>query len=391
MDLKAIQTYLSEHNLDGWLMVDFQGRNDIAMEMLHIHTHLTRRFCYFVPAQGEPVALVHNIEYDKFTSVEGEKIRFSGYQELEENLARILSDKKKIAMEYSPKGRLPYVGLVDAGTIEMIRSLGCEIVSSADLVANFEARLTPEQIASHHIAAKNIVEIKDHAHDFIRQSLKHGKEINEFDVVQDILYRLANREMMSDHNPNCSVNANAGNPHYEPTNDRKAVIKKGDLILIDLWGKMKNDEGVFADITWMAFAGTKSEIPAKYVEMFEVLKKARDRAVEFLRESFGNKTVYGADVDNACRKVIEDAGYSQLFTHRTGHSITGNIHGPGPNIDNLETEDKRKLQTGHLFSIEPGLYTSEFGLRTEIDVLMTDNGPEITTPPLQTEIVALLD
>lgn len=391
MDLKAIQTYLAEHQLDGWLMVDFQGRNDIAMEMLHIHAFLTRRFCYFVPAKGEPVALVHNIEFDKFEAVEGEKIRFSGYQELEQNLARLLSDKKRIAMEYSANGRLPYIGLVDAGTIEMVRSIGCEIVASADLVANFQARLNPKQIEAHHIVAKNIIEIKEHAHDFIRQSLRHGKEINEFDVVQDILYQLSNHDMVSDHNPNCSVNANAGNPHYEPTFERKTMIKKGDLILMDLWGRHKHDDGVFADITWMAFAGTKDEIPKKYVEMFDVLIKARDRAVAFLKENIGRKTVYGADVDDACRKVIVDAGYGQYFTHRTGHSITGNIHGPGPNIDNLETEDKRKLQSGHLFSIEPGLYQSEFGMRTEINVLINEDGPEVTTLPLQTEIVALLD
>lgn len=391
MDIKAIQGYLQKHEIDGWLMVDFHARNTVMMDMLGMSGMLTRRAFYFIPAEGEPTALVHNIEADKFKGLEGKFIKFSAYKVLEEELAKLLTGYNKIAMEYSPNGRLPYIGLVDAGTIELIRSFDCEIISSADMVANFLARLSTEQIAMHRMAAHNTVEIKDKAHQFIAAALKEEKKITEYDVQQFIADQFAQLKMLTDHDPNCSVNANAGNPHYEPTPDNSATINRGDLILIDLWGRHDDRNGVFADITWMAFAGTKAEIPKRYVDLFNIIKEARDTAVEFLRSKIDSQPVYGADVDDACRAVIEKAGYGEHFTSRTGHSITSDIHGTGPNIDNMETEDSRKLQQGHLFSIEPGVYFDDCGLRTEINVLIGHNGVEISTLPLQEEIVALFE
>jgi Xaa-Pro aminopeptidase len=229
------------------------------------------------------------------------------------------------------------------------------------------------------------------AHHYIAEALVKGKAITEYDVVQFILDQFERHDMTTQYAPNCSVDANAGDPHYEPSADGSRTIQKSQLVLIDLWAKLKKPGSVYGDITWMAFAGSQDEIPKKYHEVFGVLTKARGAAVTYLNDHFGgDRPLYGADVDDACRKVVVDAGYDEFFTHRTGHSITTSEHGTGPNIDNLETEDRRVLKPGHLFSVEPGIYTDKYGLRTEINVLITDDGPEVTTLPLQFEIIPLL-
>lgn len=389
MELEKIQSYLTENDLDGWLMADFHGRNDIAVKMLNLTGLLTRRFFYFIPSRGNPTAIVHNVEKQQFLDIPGEMVVYSGYKELEEKLGKLLKSGQKIAMEYSHMGRLPYIGLVEAGTIELIRSFGLEIVSSADLVAFFLARLTPEQIAMHRIAAGNLLEIKNRAFDFITNSIKNSQPITELDVVGFILDEFEQRDMETDHAPICAIDANAGNPHYEPADGNAAEIKKGQLVLIDLWAKSKHPDGTVADITWMAYSGTKEEIPKKYVEIFEILARARDAAVSFLRTNVDTRAVTGAEVDDVCRQVVIDAGYGEFFTHRTGHSITSATHGPGPNIDNLETEDSRILCQGHLHSIEPGIYLPDCGFRTEIDVLFGHEGTEVTTLPVQKEIEPL--
>ncbi len=389
MDIPKIQEYLKEHELDGWLMADFHARNNVAMDMLQISGIVSRRSFYFIPVEGEPVGLVNIIEKNKFKHLPGQIIPYFGYKDLEKRLEATVRSRKRLAMEYSPMGRLPYIGLVDAGTIEMVRGFGIEIVSSADLVANFQARLTPEQIAAHRIAANNMIEIKTSAFDFIRSKLSKGERVTEYDIARHILSEVDRFDMETHDTPICGVNGNAGDPHYEPTESISKEIKKGDLILIDLWAKMKHAQGIYADITWMAFAGSAGEIPDDYKKMFAVLVEARDRAVDFIREHIDNRPVFGAEVDDVCRKVIADAGYGDYFTHRTGHSIHVEGHGPGPNIDNLEAEDNRRLQVGHLFSIEPGIYKSDCGFRTEINVLIGHNGAEVTTLPLQMEITPL--
>lgn len=386
MDIKAIQTCLQESGLDGWLMADFHGRNDIAISFLRLDAMLTRRAFYFIPANGKPTALVNKVEKIYFEELDGHLIAYSGYKKLEEELAKLLDGAAKVAMEYSPSGRLPYIGLVDAGTIELVRSFGIEVVSSADLVANFQARLDNDQIASHRTAVSNVLEIKDRAFEFIKEALEEERKVTEYDVVQFIMQQFENFEMAPDHAPICAVDGNAGNPHYEPTSEKTATIKKNQLILIDLWGALKKERSVVADITWMAYSGTADQIPDKYSEIFNVLHEARLAAVNYAKETFGNEPLYGADIDNACRQVVIEAGYGDYFVHRTGHSITTNTHGSGPNIDDLETEDRRELMPGHLFSVEPGIYMDDCGFRTEIDVLITESGPEITTLPLQTEI-----
>lgn len=389
MDIKAIQQYLSEHEIEAWLLADFHARNSIAVEMLKLDGIVTRRSFYLIPAIGEPLGLVHAVEQTKFADLPGKKITYSGYQQLERELGSALEGRGKVAMEYSPKGRLPYIGLVDAGTVELVRSLGVEIISSADLVAKFQARLSVEQIAMHRIAANNLIEIKSEAFAHIARSLQDGRSITEYDVMRFILERFEHFDMLTKHSPICAVDGNAGDPHYEPTKQKSATIKRGQLILIDLWAKLKQPDAAYADITWMGYAGKKEDIPAKHTELFAILVEARDAAVSFVHKSIETCPVHGCDVDDVCRAVIEKAGYGEQFVHRTGHSITTDEHGAGPNIDNLETEDRRKLQKGHLFSIEPGIYMSDCGFRTEIDMLIGHNGGEVTTLPLQTEILPL--
>ncbi|MCP4683810.1 MAG: aminopeptidase P family protein [bacterium] len=389
MQIEEIQQYLNDHEWDGWLLADFHGRNDIAMTLWNIGSMLTRRAFYFIPAVGTPTALVNPVEADKFADLPGDIVAYKGYAGLEKELARLLTPCNRIAMEYSEKGRLPYIGLVDAGTIELIRSFNVELVTSADLVAHFQARLSAEQIATHRVAANNLIEIMQAAHGHIAEELTQRRTLTEYDVVQFITRKFEEYDMVAEDGPNCSVEANAGNPHYEPAAEDSREIRKGQLILIDMWAKIKTDMAAYADITWMAYAGTKAEIPEEYAKIFATLHDARNAAVDFLRQHIGSRPVFGAEVDDACRAVIEKAGYGEFFTHRTGHSITTSVHGPGPNIDNLETEDRRKLQKGHLFSIEPGIYKKDFGFRLELDCLISHEGVEVTTLPLQTEIAPL--
>lgn len=385
--LTAIQGELARNGLDGWLVYDFHGTNPIAVRFLELKGTITRRSFFLIPAAGKPTALIHNIEKKTFEHLPGKKIYFSAYASLEHELRLLLEGKKRLAMEYSPLGRLPYIGKVDAGTIELIRSLGIEVVTSADLVAKFDAVLTPEQIAMHREAAVHLNRIKDNAFALIQDALRAGRTICEYDVTKFVMDEFARAGMVTDFPPICGIGPNAGNPHYEPPAVGSAEIKKNDLVLLDLWAKLNKPKAAFADITWMAFAGPKP--PQEWAENFSLICMARDAAVDFVRSHWGKKPIGGFEVDNVCRSVIAHADLGDFFVHRTGHSIAEETHGPGPNIDNLETEDRRILQPGHLFSIEPGVYFPEYGLRTEIDVLITPNGPEVTTQPVQQEFVIL--
>lgn len=388
LQLDKIQDFLKSEGIDGWLIADFHARNNIAVNFLGLSAHLTRRSFYFIPAEGEPVALVNNIEKDRFVHLPGRKLTYSAYKTLESNLKEILNRRKKIAMEYSARGRLPYIGLVDSGTVELVRSFGVEVVSSADIVAHFQARMLPEQVESHRKAAKLIGTIKDDAFKFIGESLERKQPVNEHTVVLHILRRFEENGLICDFPPTCAIDANISNPHYQPGQDRSSPIRKASLILIDLWAKLKAARSVYADITWMAYAG--ESVPEEYSRIFSIVTSARDRAIDFIRQKCAKGPVYGHEVDDACRKVITDAGYGDSFLHRTGHSILEDTHGPGPNIDNVETEDRRRLLPGHLFSVEPGIYLDNFGCRSEINCLLTESGPEITTQPVQKEIIPLL-
>jgi Xaa-Pro aminopeptidase len=388
MEINEIQAFLKSEKIDGWLLADFHARNNIAVDLLNLSKHLTRRSFYLIPAEGEPVALVNNIEKDRFEHLPGRIVTFSSYESLESDLKQMLTNVRRIAMEYSPSGRLPYIGLVDAGTIELVKSFGVEVVSSADIVAHFQARMTPDQVSLHKRAAVLVNNIKDEAFDYIKWSLKTKKFINERMVILFILRRFEENNMVADFPPCCAINSNIVNPHYQPTEARSSAITEDSLILIDLWAKLKEPDAVYADITWMAYAGEL--VPDEYCRIFSIVISARDEAVDFIRRQSARGPVYGYEVDDACRKVIIDAGYGDRFFHRSGHSILEDTHGPGPNIDNRETEDRRRLLPGHLFSIEPGIYFEDRGYRSELNCMFTASGPVVTTQPLQSEIIPLL-
>jgi Xaa-Pro aminopeptidase len=290
-------------------------------------------------------------------------------------------------MEYSPKAALPTLSRVDSGTVEMIESLGPKVVSSANLVQDFLAVLGADQIQSHRRAARLVMQIKDEAFARAAEAVRQRRSIGEYDLVELILVELAQHGLVTDHGPIVATNEHAGKPHYEPAKSRNTPIKEGDLLLIDLWGKEPG--GVFADITWTGFVGSK--VPEKISSVFRVVAGARDAAVAAIKAAFAaGRVVTGAEADRAARAVVRQAGYGDFFIHRTGHSITATLHGPGANLDDFETEDVRPLIPGLLFSVEPGIYLEDFGIRSEINVLMTDQGPEVTTQPLQSEVLPLL-
>jgi len=390
--ISAIQATLKNYNIDGWLLYNFRQSNVFASKLLELPPHLTqmRRYFYFIPAQGTPQKLVHGIEQYNLDHLPGNKTVYVSWQSLRDGLKKALSGVTSVAMEYSPNNAIPYVSKVDAGTVELIRSFGVEVVSSADIVQYFEARWTDEQRADQFETSKVLRKTVDVAFGFIGERLRAGQKVTEYDVQQRMLQYFKENSLVIDDAPNCSVNANGANPHYEPTKEIFSEIKKGDYILIDLWAKKNKAESVYSDITWVAFAG--ENIPEKYKKVFEIVKGARDTAVDYLKKEFASgRKVRGCDVDDITRKYIADKGYGEYFIHRTGHNIGVEVHGNGANIDNLETHDQREVIPETCFSIEPGIYLpGEFGVRLEIDVYISKE-KKIIIPgePIQQEIVKI--
>ncbi len=391
--LSEIQTALTELGLDAWLLYDFRGINPIAQNVAGLaESHITRRWFCLIPVHGEPRWLIHRIEKSNFVDVPGHVALYATWQELHINMTSLLSDVTKIAMEYSPNASIPYISRVDGGTLEWLRSFGVSVCTSAELAQRVEARLSKAQVLSHESAARLVLSAKDKAFECIGTQLRAGKQISEYDVQQFLLQRFDESELITDHPPIVAVNANSSNPHYAPTSSHTTPIKTGDFILIDLWAKQKQPDAIFADTTWVAYAGTN--VPQQYFEIFEIVKEARDRGVAFIRQKWeGTEPVYGYAVDDCVRGYINEKGYGQFFIHRTGHNIGTVIHGNGVNLDNLETRDERELIPGVCFSIEPGIYLTEFGVRTEIDVFLGDRGKDgvrVTTSPVQNQVLPLL-
>ena len=379
--------------LDGWLMYDFRGSNPIAQSVAGIDDPgITRRWFCYVPSGGTPIWLVHRIEVSHFTDVLGEVRTYTDWGELQREMETILTGSNRVAMEYSPFAAIPYVSRVDAGTVELIRSLGVEVVSSADLVQQSEARWTADQFAGHLESAHLILEIKDEAFAWLGKRLRDGIPVTEYDVQSLIMERFDAMDLIPGHPPIVAVNAKASDPHYYPTADQHQPIVPGDCVLIDLWAKQKAPDAVYADSTWVAYAGEVA--PQRYIDVFEIVRDARDLAVTFIRESFAaGEVVYGYAIDDVVRNYITERGYGEFFIHRTGHSIGTEVHGNGVNIDNLETKDERALIPGVCFSIEPGIYLPKFGVRSEIDVFIANLAPEgvvVTTLPTQDEVLMLL-
>jgi Xaa-Pro aminopeptidase len=379
MNLKEIQKALASSELDAWLLFDFRGLNPIAARVAGIPPGhmITRRWFGLVPAAGEPVWLHSAIEAHVFEHLPGRKLAYVGWRQLWESLAGLLKGRRRVAMEYSPQGAIPYVSRVDAGTLEMIRSFGAEIVSSADLVQFFEARWSPEALASHRRSARHLDEIVVRTFHEVAQAVGSGRSPSEYEIQQFMMQTFRERNLVCEP-PIVAVNANAGNPHYEPGARKSAPIQNGDLLLLDLWCREKGDEAVYADITWMGFVGRT--VPTRFNDVWEAVAGARDAAVRFVLESVkAGRIVRGCDVDDVARSFIRDRGYEKFFIHRTGHNVGREVHGNGANLDNLETRDERRLIPGTGFTIEPGVYLPEYGIRSEVNVFISEGGAEVTT------------
>ena len=393
MNLDAIQIALRDSSIDGWLFYDHHHRDPIASHILGLNpnAHITRRWYYFIPAEGEPRKLVHRIEQSRLDSLPGSKVVYSGWQELAERLAAMLSGFSTIAMQYSPNNDIMYVSMVDAGTIEFVRGLGLQIVSSADLVSQFEAVLTAQQVETHAAAQRAIDNILAEGwHEIgrrLRPSFGSPVPYTEYDHVQWLSNAMHREGLTWEHGPNVSVNANCSDSHYEPTAGNSARISDGDFVLIDIWGRRQAPGSVYYDITWTGVVGRQ---PVEFEQLvFETVRNARDAAIGAVQQAFAdNQPIRGFEADDAARAVIVNAGFGEYFTHRTGHNITEEIHGPGAHLDNLETHDQRLLLPNTCFSVEPGVYLPEFGVRSEID-MMTAPGKAWVTGKVQTELVRI--
>jgi Xaa-Pro aminopeptidase len=387
MDLKAIQAALHERNIDAWLFYDHHHRDPISYKVLGIPESLmvTRRWFYVIPRDGEPVKLVHRIEAGHLDSLPGSKRQYSSWRELWDNLQAMLVKFRNVAMQYSPNNVIPYIGLVDAGTVELIRSFGKEIVSSGDLVARFDAALSEEQIASHYAARDVIDAIVAEAFPEIGRRVRNGK-VTEYEIQQWFAEAFRREGIVAEDLPIVAVNANSGNPHYEPKAQGSATIKPGDFVLLDVWGKKNTPGAVYYDITWTGVIGTPTD---KQQEIFNIVTGARDAGVRKVQEAYSSKRrICGWEVDQATREHITAAGYGDYFVHRTGHSIAEHVHGNGANMDNLETKDEREIIPNTCFSIEPGIYLPEFGVRSEVNV-MIHNGAAEVTGKIQRELVII--
>jgi Xaa-Pro aminopeptidase len=395
MDLERIQQALRDEQLNGWLFYDFRKANPIAYQVLGLPSQemYSRRWFYFVPAQGIPTAVISAVEPHTLRSLPGQRFIFRTWQEMHAHVHSLLASGTRIAMEYSPMNAIPYISRVDAGTIDLIRSFGVEVVSSANLAQRFIAQLTEQQIASHREAGRRLIAIKDQLFTELSADLRAGRELDEYQVQQHFVELIlqAGLIMPEGEAPIVAVNANSGNPHYQPSSTQSSPIKHGDLVLFDFWSRLPMDDAIYADYTWVAFVGTRDEIPARQREVFEIVRNARDTAITFIRERLAaGKHVEGRQVDDVARHIIATAGYADYFVHRTGHSIGTVEHGNGANIDNFETQDERILLPYTCNSIEPGIYLPEFGIRSEVDLLIQEHDAEVTGVPVQEEIVPLL-
>jgi Xaa-Pro dipeptidase len=389
IDIQGIQNDLRAAKLDGWLFYDFRGRDPIAQRILKLPEGMrTRRWFYYVPTKGAPRKLVHKIEARSLASLPGETLYYAGQDELRKNLKKILHRAKHIAMQYSPRNEIPYVAMVDAGTIELVRSSGPKVVSSADLVQKYEACWSAAQLESHLTAGVAIDRIVREAFRHAANSVRENIPLTEYDLKQWILREFDAAGLMTEEGPDIAVGPHASDPHYAPLPGKSSPIREGDLLLLDVWGKTKASGSVYYDVTWVGYLGAK--VPEKQAKIFDIVRRARDKAIELIRSSIAaRKPVQGWQVDNAARGVIEKAGYGKYFFHRTGHNIGEAVHGNGVNMDGLETRDARHLIPRTCNSVEPGIYLPEFGIRSEVDVYVGESEARVTGA-VQAEILALL-
>jgi len=393
MNLEAIQAGIREAGFDGWLFYDHHHRDPIATGILGLDpkAHITRRWYYFIPAHGEPRKLVHRIEQFRLDTLPGAKALYSSWQELHAGIEAMLFDAHTIAMQYSPNNAIMYVSMVDAGTVEFLRGLGKQIVTSADLVSHFEAVLSAEQIASHGVAQVAIDAILAEAWLEIGRRLRPANgtaaALTEYDMVQWLSDAMRNQGLVWENGPNVSANRNSSDSHYEPTAEKSAPIREGDFILIDIWGRLEKPGSVFYYITWTGVVGREPTDREQLV--FTTVRDARDATIAVVEKAFAEgRPICGWEADDAARALIRNAGFAEYFTHRTGHNIAQEIHGPGAHLDNLETHDERRILPHTCFSVEPGIYLPDFGVRSEIDMLTSANKAWVTGK-IQRELVRI--
>jgi Xaa-Pro dipeptidase len=389
----AIQDALGDMgSVDGWLFYDFRGSDPLAYRVLLLDPtkHVTRRWYYWVPSSGEPVKLLHRIEPHVLDELPGQVQQYVSWEQQRLLLASLLRGRRRIAMQYSPFNAVPYLSRVDAGTVELIRSFGLEVVTSADLVQQFEAVWTDAQLESHRYAVTALRNIVDEAFAHVASCVTNERRLSEYDLQQFILSRIRDAGMTTSSAPITAVDAHSADPHYGPTELSPSLITRDNLVLIDLWAKQTAPGSVYGDITWTGYTGT--DVPAKQRMIFEHVRRGRDAALSFVQNQVAiGRFPCGWEVDDVCRTTIRTAGYGDFFIHRTGHSIGEEVHGNGANIDNLETQDSRRLLPRTCFSIEPGIYLpGEFGIRSELDVYISDREAVVHGLPLQTQIVSLL-
>ncbi|HTS47444.1 MAG TPA: M24 family metallopeptidase [Bryobacteraceae bacterium] len=379
MQIDEIQKALRDEKLDGWLFFDHHERDPLAYRVLGLKLGrtVTRRWYYLIPATGEPSGIVHAIESGVLDGLPGSIRKYSSWTSQAEGLAHLLAGCHRIAMQYSPNCAIPYVSLVDAGTLELVRGSGVEVVTSANLIQLFEARWSAEQLETHLEAGRRVDQVRAAAFETIGSKLRSGGLITEWDVNRFIRDGFEKAGLVTDHGPIVAVNANMSDPHYEPLADSSQPIRKGDAVLIDMWAKLDHPHAVFYDITWTGYCG--SQPPSAIQNVFEVVRDARKRAVARVQDAVSRKqTLRGFEVDDAARGYIRDHGFADFFIHRTGHSIGEEVHGTGANMDNLETHDERRVIPRTCFSIEPGVYLPEFGIRSEVNVYVGEDSAIVT-------------
>ena len=391
-NLSAIQAALRQFGFDGWLLYDFRGSNILAQRILHMPAgfHGSRRYFYYIPAAGQPRKLVHRIETDVLDHLPGSRSIYLRWQELEAGVQSMVQGAGRIAMEYSPRNGNPYISRVDAGTVELVRSFGCEVGSSGDLISLFESVLTDEQLQSHLRASEVTNAAFARVWSFIASRIRENGSVQELEVSDEIMRHFEEHELTTYSPPIVGVDGNGGNPHYATGTGANTTIKAGSFVLVDLWAREKPPGSCYSDLTRTGYAGT--EVPERYTKVFNVVAAARDAGIACVRDGFAaGREVTGAHVDDAVRAVIETAGYGNEFCHRTGHNLAQEVHGNGTHMDNLETCDNRRILPGTLFTIEPGIYLPDFGVRSEINVFVQKDGHVLVTGgPLQTEVVAIM-
>ena len=371
-DLASIQRALGEQQMDAWLFYDHHGRDPLAYRVLGLPpaAHVTRRWYYLIPAAGEPQKLVHRIEAGRLDALPGAKQAYSAWHELEAGLEAMLAGHTRIAMQYSPRNAIMYVSLVDAGTVELVRSWGKQVVSSADLISQFEAVLSAEQVASHYAAQRAIDGMLPLAWQWLRRELDAQRPVTEYSMQQWLAESLRREGLVWEHGPNVSVNENSADSHYEPTAEHARAIREGDFLLVDIWGRQHQQDAIFYDITWTGAVGR--EPAAREQAVFSAVRDARDAAIATVQVAFANRRpLAGWEPDRAARAVIAEAGFGPFFTHRTGHNIAAELHGSGAHLDDLETHDERRILPYTCFSVEPGVYLDSFGIRSEVNMVTT--------------------